>query len=76
MATTIIEQLRRAIRDSGKTDYRIAKDAGIGPEQVGRFLAGSDIRISTAAKICATLDLELSLKANSVKGKRSHGDKG
>jgi len=67
-ATTIIEQLKQAIRESGKTDYRIAKDAGVGPEQVGRFLAGSDIRISTAAKICATLDLELSLK--SIKGKQ------
>ena len=56
---TIADQLKKAIRESGKTEYRIAKDAGIGPEQVGRFLAGSDIRISTAAKVCLALGFEL-----------------
>jgi len=67
--STIVDQLKSAIRDSGKTDYRIAKDAGIGPEQVGRFLAGSDIRISTAAKICAALGLQLKEVGDSRKGK-------
>lgn len=66
--TTIVDQLRSAIRDSGKTEYRIAKDAGIGPEQVGRFLAGSDIRISTAAKICTVLGLELRERRDGKKG--------
>jgi len=67
--TTVVDQLRSAIRDSGKTDYRIAKDAGIGPEQIGRFLAGSDVRISTAAKICTALGLELCERREDRKGK-------
>ena len=48
---TIVDQLKDAIRKSGKTHYRIAKDAGIGPGQIDRFVSGErDIRISTAAK--------------------------
>lgn len=53
-------QLRRAIRDSGKTHYRIGKDAGIKPEMVARFAGGErDITGATFAKLCRALGLEL-----------------
>jgi len=57
--TTIDKVLRQAVRQCGKTPYRVAKDAGLEPDVVTRFLHGRDIRISTAAKICLALDLEL-----------------
>ena len=56
---TLDKALRQAVRSCGKTPYRVAKDAAIEPDLVTRFLHGRDIRISTAAKICLALDLEL-----------------
>jgi hypothetical protein len=51
--------LRRAVRTSGKTPYRVAKDIGTTPEVVSRFLKGADIRISTASRLAESLALEL-----------------
>ena len=61
--------LRRAIRDSGLTSYRIAKDAGTTPDQVDRFLAGRDLRVSTAGRIAAALGLELKPISQRKRGK-------
>lgn len=59
----VCDQLREAIRLSGKTHYRIGKDAGIKPEIVARFArAERDIRAETFAKITAALGLELRTK--------------
>ncbi len=59
-ATMIDSQLRAAIKASGLTHYRISKDAGIAPDQVARFVAGErDLRLASAAKIAAVLNLEL-----------------
>ena len=60
---TITDQLKAAIKDSGLTHYRIAKDADINPESIDRFMSGGrDLRLETAAKICAVLNLELKTK--------------
>ncbi|HEY5314398.1 MAG TPA: helix-turn-helix transcriptional regulator [Pirellulales bacterium] len=60
---TITEALKRAIEQSGKTPYRIAKDAGISAAMLSRFLAGErDVRLATVDKIAATLGLSLTLK--------------
>ena len=60
---TIIDALRAAIRQSGQTHYRIAKNAGIGPEMIDRFMSSKrDIRLATAAKIAEALGLELTPK--------------
>jgi len=57
---TIVDQLKDAVRNSGKTHYRIAKEAGITPEMIDRFMSGSrDLRLRTAAKIAQALGLEL-----------------
>ena len=53
------DQLRDAVRKSGLTSYRIAKDAGIFPDQIDKFLRGADIRVSTAARIARVLGVEL-----------------
>ena len=60
---TICDQLRQAIRDSGKTHYRIGEDAGVKPEMVARFVRGErDVRAVTFAKIATALGLELRKK--------------
>jgi plasmid maintenance system antidote protein VapI len=57
---SVVDQLRRAIRDSGLTHYRIGKGAGVKPEIVARFVRGErDVRAETFAKIAAALGLEL-----------------
>jgi hypothetical protein len=59
----VCDQLREAIRASGKTHYRIGKDAGVKPEVVARFDRGErDIRGATFARIAAALGLELRKK--------------
>jgi hypothetical protein len=60
---TVCDQLRAAIEASGKTHYRIGKDAGVKPELVARFVRRErDIRGETFAKIAAALGLELRKK--------------
>jgi hypothetical protein len=60
---TVCDQLRAAIQASGKTHYRIGKDAGVKPEIVARFVRQErDIRAETFAKIAAALGLELQRK--------------
>jgi DNA-binding phage protein len=57
---TITDQLKAAIKASGLTHYRIAKDAGLKATSVDRFMSGQrGLNIDTAAKICAALNLEL-----------------
>ena len=52
------EQLRAAIVSSGLTHYRIAKDAGIKPDILDRFVSGErDVRLHTAEKIGRVLGL-------------------
>lgn len=56
---TVSEQLRAAIHASGLTMYRIAKDGGLDPASVARFLDGADLRSGSLDKICTVLGLEL-----------------
>ena len=53
--------LRVAIRNSGKTVYRIALESGVSHPVILRFLSGErDIRLATAEKLAAALGLTLS----------------
>lgn len=59
-AKTIIDQLKQAIRESGLTNYRIAKDAGVAQITLDRFVSGErDLRGATLAKLAKALGLEL-----------------
>lgn len=57
--------LRKAIAASGMTHYGIARDAGISPSMIDRFMLAADdprhrdLRLGTAAKVAAVLGLEL-----------------
>lgn len=60
MAKSIVDQLRRAIKDSGQTEYAIAKESGVSQSIVNRFVSGErGISLETAAKLCAYLKLDL-----------------
>ena len=37
---SLSEQVRRAIQDSGKTQYRIAKESGVDKGALSRFMSG------------------------------------
>ncbi len=58
--TTIVEQLRKAIADSGESEYAIAKGSGVSQSVVNRFVSGErGIGLETAAKLCDYLKLQL-----------------
>jgi hypothetical protein len=57
---TVTEQLRGFLRGTGKTTYRLGKDSGCKPEQIGRFLSGErDITGRTLDRLCKALGLTL-----------------
>lgn len=52
----ILEPLKTAIAESGLTPYRIAKDAGLAPIVMTRFINGErGISLETADKIAVAL---------------------
>ena len=56
----ISDQLRAAIRASGLTHYRIAKEAGISPSMLDHFIRGErSLRLETVDKIAAALGYRL-----------------
>jgi transcriptional regulator with XRE-family HTH domain len=58
--TGLVEQLREAIRDSGKTLYQLSKDAGVGKDQLSRFMRGErTLTLPVAEKVCRALGLRL-----------------
>jgi len=61
------EQIRRAIRDSGMTRYRICLEIGLTQPSMTRFMGGTaSLSLNTLDKIADLLDL------NIVVGKRGH----
>jgi plasmid maintenance system antidote protein VapI len=60
MKRNIVEQLRKAIADSGQTEYAIAKGSGVSQSIVNRFVSGErSIGLETAAKLCDYFGLDL-----------------
>ena len=50
--------LKAAIEESDKSVYQIAKEAGISPIMISRFLSGErDLRLATADKLARVLGL-------------------
>lgn len=67
------EQIRIAIKESGLTIYRLAKDSGVPQPVLSRFVnAKRGITLSTASKLATTLGLELVPKK--TKGKVIYGE--
>ncbi len=55
----ISEQIRQAIKTSGLTQYRIAKELGVAESTIGRFLAGGDIRTDLLDRLAELLGMTL-----------------
>ena len=52
--------LKKAIRQSAKTSYQLAKEAGVSQIMVSRFVPGKrDIRLATADRLAHVLGLKL-----------------
>jgi transcriptional regulator with XRE-family HTH domain len=61
------EQLRAAIRDSGKSLYELARLCGVGSDRLSRFMTGKrDLTLQAVERICDALGLRLAPK----KGKK------
>ena len=65
----IMENLAKAIKESGKSRYRIAKDTGIDNTVLFRIVNGGSCSIETADKLCEYLGLELVAKKGKKRGK-------
>lgn len=55
----ISDQLREAIRSSGKSANVLAREAGVTQPTISTFLLGKDIRLVSAARLAAYLGLTL-----------------
>ena len=64
--TDLATQLRDAIAADGRSHYAIAKDAGVEPDALYRFMAGKDLYLGTVSKLATVLGLQL----RSVKRRR------
>lgn len=57
---TMTNVLKRELLASDASQYRLAKDSGVDPMAISRFLSDErDIRLGTADKLADVLDLEL-----------------
>jgi transcriptional regulator with XRE-family HTH domain len=54
------EQLRSAIRESGKSAYRLAKESGVHSTQISRFIkADRSLDMPAINSLCEVLNLKL-----------------
>ena len=59
---SLSEALKQAIRQSSKSEYHVAQQAGVSQIVISRFLSGErDIRMATADKLAAVLELKLAV---------------
>ena len=67
----ILEQLKRAIRDSGKSRYAISKLCGVQQSALSRLMSGKrSLSMEAAEKVADALGLELVLRAKRKDGRR------
>lgn len=59
MAKNIAEALRKEIFKCKLSDNELARATGVPQSSISRFLAGTDMRLASAAKIASYLKLEL-----------------
>ena len=57
--TDLAKQLRESIAADPRTHYAIAKDAGVEPDALYRFVAGKDLYLGTVSKLATVLGLQL-----------------
>ena len=65
----IREAIVKAIKNSGKSRYRIAKDTGIDPTVLHRLVNGGSCNLETADKLLNYLGLEVRPPTKPKKGR-------
>ena len=63
----IIEMIRKRIRESSKSRYRISKDTGIDEAALCRIMQGGSCKVETADKLLEYFGVELKTKKRKVK---------
>jgi hypothetical protein len=69
IVSVIIETIRRHIKTCGKTRYRIAKETGVGEDQLCRIMQGRTCTVETADILLKYFGLELVRKKRKRKGR-------
>lgn len=62
MDAMIMETIKQAIEQSGKTRYRVYKDTGVSQAVLCKIAAGGTCSMETADTLCEYLGLELRSK--------------
>jgi plasmid maintenance system antidote protein VapI len=73
IVSMIIETIRKQIescRKKGKTRYRIAKETGVGEDQLCRIVQGKTCTVETADILLKYFGLTIAKKKRSAKRKR------
>ena len=65
---TLTDVVRKAVKDSGLSQYAIGKRCGFSHRIVGHFLSGKNIRLDTAGAILDALNISVELKAAGSSG--------
>jgi len=63
----IIETIRKQIKTCGKTRYRIAKETGVGEEQLCRIMQGRTCTVETADILLKYFGLTIAKKGKKVR---------
>lgn len=59
----ILDRLKKAIRKSGKSRYRLARESGIAESALSRLVSGErGLSIEAAEKLALALDLEIIIR--------------
>lgn len=59
----ILDRLKQAIRESGKTRYRLAKETGIAQSALSRLVSGErGLSIDAAEKLARALEMEIIIR--------------
>jgi plasmid maintenance system antidote protein VapI len=63
METELEKTLRKAIKESGLSNYRLAVDCGVNAHCISYFMKRKrTLRLDTAGRLCERLELELKKK--------------
>jgi transcriptional regulator with XRE-family HTH domain len=67
MSETFSEQLRRAIRECGRSRYALSCETGIDQSTLSRFMQGGGLSLAVVDKLAEALDLEIKTRKQKAK---------
>jgi hypothetical protein len=72
----MIEQIRQAVRDSGRSLNQLSKESGVGVDRLSRFMRGErTLTLPAAADLCVALGLRLAGMDEPAPGPKRRGRK-